>query len=60
MSKAFITEAIRQSTDVSGATANRAAGELINAIVQEMKKPGSSRCPASGPLPFAKPKRARH
>ena len=37
MSKAFIAEIIQQSTEVSRATANRAAGELITAIVATLK-----------------------
>jgi DNA-binding protein HU-beta len=40
MSKAFIAEVIRQSTEVSGVTARRAANELIIAIVKEMKQSG--------------------
>jgi DNA-binding protein HU-beta len=40
MSKAFIAEVIRQSTEVSGVSANRAANELIIAIVKEMKETG--------------------
>ena len=38
MSKAFIAEIIRQSTEVSGVTAYRATNELINAIVEKLKK----------------------
>ena len=40
MSTAFIAEIIQQSTAVSRATANRAAGELISAIVATLKKTG--------------------
>ena len=40
MSKAFIAEVIRQSTEVSGATAYRATNELLNAIVAKLKKTG--------------------
>ena len=40
MSKAFIAKVIQQSTEVSRATAIRAAGELIRAIVATLKKTG--------------------
>ena len=40
MSKAFIAEVIQQSTEVSRATAYRAADELIRAIVATLKKTG--------------------
>ena len=40
MSKSFIAAVIQQSTEVSRATANRAAGELISAIVATLKKTG--------------------
>ena len=40
MSKAFIAEIIRQSTEASGVTAYRATNELINAIVAKLKKTG--------------------
>ena len=40
MSKAFIAEVIRKSTEVSGVTAYRATNELLNAIVETLKKTG--------------------
>ena len=38
MSKAFIASVIQQSMDLTGAAANRAADDLIDAIVKEMKR----------------------
>ena len=38
MSKAFISKVLQQSTEVTGAAANRATNDLIDAIVKEMKK----------------------
>lgn len=40
MSKAFIAEAIQSSADLTGAAANKAASDLITAIVKEIKKSG--------------------
>ena len=40
MSKAFIAQVMQDSIGLNGVTANRAAGELITAIVQELKKTG--------------------
>ena len=40
MSKAFIAAVIQQSTEVSRATANRAAGDLITGIVATLNKTG--------------------
>ena len=48
MSKAFIAEVIRQSTEVSGVTASRATNELLNAIVKELKKTGKFTLPSFG------------
>jgi DNA-binding protein HU-beta len=48
MSKAFIAEIIRQSTEVSGVTASRATNELLNAIVKELKKTGKFTLPSFG------------
>ncbi len=56
MSKVFITEVIRQSTEVNGVTAKRAANELINAIVTEMKKTGKFTLPSFGTLTVCKTK----
>jgi DNA-binding protein HU-beta len=48
MSKAFISEVIRQSTEVSAATANRAMKDLIAAIVKQMKTTGKFTLPSFG------------
>ena len=40
MSKAFIAEVIQNSAEITGVSANRAAADLIEAIVKEMKKNG--------------------
>jgi DNA-binding protein HU-beta len=48
MSKAFIAEVIRQSTEVSGVTASRATNALLNAIVKELKKTGKFTLPSFG------------
>jgi DNA-binding protein HU-beta len=40
MSKAFIASVIQESTELSGAAAIRAAGDLMQAIVRELKKSG--------------------
>ena len=37
MSKAFIAEVIQNSAEITGVAANRAASDLIEAIVKEMK-----------------------
>ena len=38
MSKAFIASVIQESTELSGAAAIRAAGDLMQAILRELKK----------------------
>ena len=48
MSKTFIAEVIRQSTEVSRVTASRATNELINAIVVTLKKTGRFTLPSFG------------
>jgi DNA-binding protein HU-beta len=48
MSKAFISETIRQSVELTAAAANRAANGLIDAIVEEMKKTGKFTLPGFG------------
>jgi DNA-binding protein HU-beta len=57
MSKAFISAAIRQSIEeVSGAAADRATNELIDAIVEEMKKTGKFTLPRFGTFTVRKMK----
>ena len=48
MSKAFIAEVLQGSAELTGAAANRAAGELIGAIVEELKKSGKFTLPSFG------------
>jgi DNA-binding protein HU-beta len=48
MSKAFISKVIQQSAELTGAAANRATGELIDAIVKELKKAGKFTLPGFG------------
>ena len=51
MSKAFIASVIQEFTELSGAAAIRAAGDLMQAILRELKK---SESPASEPSLFAR------
>jgi DNA-binding protein HU-beta len=48
MPKAFIAQVIQHSTGLNGVTANRAATELITAIVQEIKKTRKFTLPGFG------------
>ncbi|MCI0753208.1 HU family DNA-binding protein [Teichococcus vastitatis] len=56
MSKAFITQVIQDSTGCTGVAANRAAGELISSIVEEMKKHGGFTLPSFGTFSVRKTK----
>ncbi len=48
MSKAFIARIIQDSADLTGTAANRAAGDLMGAIVKELKKTGRFTLPSFG------------
>jgi len=48
MSKAFITRVLQDSADLTGTAANRAAGDLMGAIVKELKKSGRFTLPSFG------------
>ena len=48
MSKAFIAQVIQESADLTGTAANRAAGDLVTAIVRELKKNGRFTLPSFG------------
>ncbi len=48
MSKAFIASIIQESTDCTGVTANQAAGELVSAIVRQLKREGGFTLPSFG------------
>jgi DNA-binding protein HU-beta len=56
MSKAFISKVIQQSAELTGAAANRATGELIDAIVKELKKTGKFTLPGFGTFTVRKTK----
>ncbi len=56
MSKAFIAEVIQTSTACTGVAANKAAGELIDAIVKELKKSGGFTLPSFGTFSVRKTK----
>jgi len=56
MSKAFIAHVIQQSTQVTGAAANRAANDLINAVVEEMKRTRKFTLPSFGTFTVHKTK----
>jgi DNA-binding protein HU-beta len=56
MSKAFISETIRQSVELTGVAANRATNGLIDAIVEEMKKTGKFTLPGFGTFTVRKTK----
>jgi DNA-binding protein HU-beta len=56
MSKAFIADVIQNSTEITGVAANRAAADLIDAIVKEMKKTGGFTLPSFGTFTVKKTK----
>lgn len=45
MSKAFIAETIKNSAEITGTAANKAAADVIEAIVKELKKTGGFTLP---------------
>lgn len=56
MSKAFIADVIQNSAEITGVAANRAAADLIDAIVKEMKKNGGFTLPSFGTFKVTKTK----
>jgi DNA-binding protein HU-beta len=56
MSKAFIAEVIQSSTGITGVAANKAAADLIDAIVKDMKKEGGFTLPSFGTFTVRKTK----
>jgi DNA-binding protein HU-beta len=56
MSKAFIASALQESADLSGVVANRAATDLIAAIVKEIKKNAGFTLPSFGTFRVVKTK----
>jgi DNA-binding protein HU-beta len=56
MSKAFIAAVLQDSASLTGTAANRAAGDLMAAIVREMKKNGKFTLPSFGTFTVRKTK----
>jgi DNA-binding protein HU-beta len=56
MSKAFISQVIQESASLTGAAANRAATDLMGAIVKELKKSGKFTLPSFGTFTVRKTK----
>ena len=56
MSKAFIAQIIQASTDCTGVAATQAAGDLMGAIVKELKKAGGFTLPSFGTFTVRKTK----
>ncbi|MBN9563991.1 MAG: HU family DNA-binding protein [Alphaproteobacteria bacterium] len=56
MSKAFIAQVIQGSAELTGTAANRAAGDLMNAIVKELKRNGRFTLPSFGTFTVRKTK----
>ena len=56
MSKAFIAEVIQNSAEITGVAANRAAADVIEAIVKELKKNGGFTLPSFGTFTVKKTK----
>ena len=54
MSRAFITQVIQESTELSGIAARRATGDLIHAIVRQLKITGRFTLPGFGTFKVAK------
>jgi DNA-binding protein HU-beta len=48
MSKAFIAQVIQESAQLTGTAANRTAGDVVDAIVKELKKNGRFTLPSFG------------
>ena len=56
MSKAFISSVIQDSVGCTGVAANQAAADLIEAIVQDLKKQGGFTLPSFGTFRVVKTK----
>ena len=56
MSKAFLASVLQDSTGVTGVAANRAATDLVGAIVKELKSSGGFTLPGFGTFRVAKTK----
>jgi DNA-binding protein HU-beta len=56
MSKAFIAEIIQSSAEITGVAATKAAADVIDAIVKELKKTGGFTLPSFGTFTVRKTK----
>jgi DNA-binding protein HU-beta len=56
MSKAFIAGVIQDATECTGVAANQAAGDLMDAIVKELKQTGGFTLPSFGTFTVRKTK----
>jgi DNA-binding protein HU-beta len=56
VSKAFIAEIIQNSAEITGVAANRAASDMMGAIVKELKKTGKFTLPSFGTFTVRKTK----
>ncbi len=48
MSKAFIAQVLQESAELTGIAANRAAGDLMDAVIKELKREGKFTLPSFG------------
>jgi len=56
MSKAFIAQVLQESAELTGIAANRAAGDLMDALVKSLKKEGKFTLPSFGTFNVRKTK----
>ena len=56
MSKAFIAQAIQDATGIPGVAATQAAGDLMRAVVKELKQAGKFTVPGFGTFSVRKTK----
>jgi DNA-binding protein HU-beta len=56
MSKAFLADVLQESADLTGVAATQAAGDLMEAIVRELKRSGKFTLPGFGTFTVRKTK----
>ena len=56
MSKAFIAQVLQDFAELTGTAANRAAGDLMDAVIKELKKAGKFTLPSFGTFTVRKTK----
>jgi DNA-binding protein HU-beta len=56
MSKAFLAQVLQDSASLTGTAATRAAGDLMDAIVKQLKKDGKFTLPSFGTFTVRKTK----